>query len=36
MEIKIKPVIIDIKPYTPQYDEVKGAKTPEWINKLEY
>ncbi len=28
--------IIDIKPYTPQYDEVKNAKTPEWINKLKY
>ncbi len=28
--------IIDIKPYTPQYDEVKDVKTPEWINKLKY
>ncbi len=28
--------IIDIKPYTPQYDEVKDAKAPAWINELEY
>jgi tRNA (adenine37-N6)-methyltransferase len=28
--------IIDIKPYTPQYDEVKDVKIPEWINKLKY
>lgn len=28
--------IIDIKPYTPQYDSVKNAKTPDWINKLDY
>ena len=26
--------ILDIKPYTPQYDEVKRAKVPDWINKL--
>ncbi len=26
--------IIDIKPYTPQYDEVKNAKIPKWVNKL--
>ena len=26
--------ILDIKPYTPQYDEVKGAKVPDWVNKL--
>lgn len=26
--------IIDIKPYTPQYDEVENAKVPEWVNKL--
>ena len=28
--------IIDIKPYTPQYDKVKDVKTPEWIDKLKY
>lgn len=28
--------IIDIKPYTPQYDLVKNARVPKWINKLEY
>ncbi len=28
--------IIDIKPYTPQYDYVKTAKTPAWVNKLKY
>ena len=28
--------IIDLKPYTPQYDRVEDAKTPEWINKLKY
>lgn len=26
--------ILDIKPYTPQYDLVKGAKVPKWVNKL--
>ncbi len=26
--------ILDIKPYTPQYDLVKGAKVPEWVKKL--
>lgn len=26
--------IIDIKPYTPQYDEVKKAKVPNWVSKL--
>jgi tRNA-Thr(GGU) m(6)t(6)A37 methyltransferase TsaA len=28
--------IIDIKPYTPQYDEVKEVEIPDWVNKLEY
>ncbi len=28
--------IIDIKPYTPQYDNVNNVKTPEWIDKLKY
>ena len=28
--------IIDIKPYTPQYDKVEDAKTLEWIYKLKY
>lgn len=26
--------IIDIKPYTPQYDKVEKAKVPEWVSKL--
>lgn len=26
--------IIDIKPYTTQYDQVKTAKVPSWINRL--
>lgn len=26
--------ILDIKPYTPQYDEVKKAKVPNWVSKL--
>lgn len=28
--------ILDIKPYTPQYDAVTDAKVPDWINKLDY
>jgi len=28
--------IIDIKPYTPQYDAAPDAKVPEWVNKLDY
>lgn len=28
--------ILDIKPYTPQYDLVANAKVPDWVNKLEY
>src|SRR3989344_6799839 len=28
--------IVDIKPYTPQYDTVVSAKTPDWVNKLDY
>jgi len=27
--------IIDIKPYWPVYDEVKGIKIPKWVNKLD-
>ncbi len=26
--------IIDLKPYTPQYDKVEGAKVPSWVSKL--
>lgn len=26
--------ILDIKPYTPQYDKVDKAKVPSWVNKL--
>lgn len=28
--------ILDIKPYTPQYDAAHNPKVPEWINKLDY
>ena len=28
--------ILDIKPYTPQYDAVADAKIPDWTNKLDY
>lgn len=28
--------ILDIKPYTPQYDSVTDPKVPDWINKLDY
>lgn len=28
--------ILDIKPYTPQYDSVSNAKVPDWVNKLDY
>lgn len=28
--------ILDIKPYTPQYDEVKQAKVPNWVSKLTF
>lgn len=26
--------IIDIKPYTPQYDEIRNSKVPAWVEKL--
>ena len=28
--------IIDMKPYTPQYDAAPNAKVPDWVSKLEY
>ena len=28
--------ILDLKPYTPQYDSVPNAKVPSWVNKLDY
>lgn len=28
--------IIDIKPYTPQYDAAPNAKVPDWVNRLDY
>lgn len=28
--------ILDIKPYTPQYDSVSDAKVPDWVHKLDY
>lgn len=29
-------LILDIKPYTPQYDRIENAKVPDWVNKLDY
>ena len=28
--------ILDIKPYTPQYDSVPNVKVPSWVSKLDY
>lgn len=28
--------ILDIKPYTPQYDTVANVKIPDWVNKLDF
>jgi tRNA-Thr(GGU) m(6)t(6)A37 methyltransferase TsaA len=28
--------IIDVKPYTPQYDLRENVRVPEWVNRLEY
>jgi len=28
--------ILDIKPYTPQYDAANKVKVPEWVGKLDY
>ncbi len=28
--------ILDVKPYTPQYDVVPNAKVPDWVGKLDY
>lgn len=28
--------ILDLKPYTPQYDAVSDATVPEWVGKLDY
>lgn len=28
--------IIDLKPYTPQYDKIENGKIPEWVNKLQF
>lgn len=28
--------ILDIKPYTPQYDRPKNVKVPSWVSKLDY
>lgn len=28
--------ILDIKPYTPQYDFVRNVKVPAWVNQLDY
>lgn len=36
LDVIDKTPILDIKPYTPQYDTASGAKVPDWVNKLEY
>lgn len=28
--------VLDIKPYTPQYDAVSDARVPDWLDKLAY
>ncbi len=28
--------ILDIKPYTPQYDAVSNVRVPDWVSKLDY
>jgi|SRR3989344_5292618 len=28
--------ILDVKPYTPQYDAALDPKVPDWVNKLDY
>ncbi len=28
--------ILDIKPYTPQYDAASNVKIPDWVSKLDY
>lgn len=28
--------ILDLKPYTPQYDVARDAIVPEWVSKLDY
>ena len=28
--------ILDIKPYTPQYDAASNVKVPDWVGKLDY
>ena len=28
--------ILDIKPYTQQYDKVDNVRVPDWVNKLDY
>lgn len=36
LDVIDKTPILDLKPYTPQYDAVKKAKFPEWVRKLDY
>lgn len=36
LDVVNKTPILDIKPYTPQYDFVGNAKVPAWVNKLDY
>jgi len=28
--------VLDVKPYTPQYDSAADTKVPDWVNKLDY
>lgn len=34
LDIVDRTPIIDVKPYTPRYDEIRNAKVPAWIKKL--
>ena len=36
LDVINKTPILDIKPYTPQYDFVADAKVPAWVGKLDY
>lgn len=36
LDILDKTPILDIKPYTPQYDDVRGTRVPSWVRKLTF
>ncbi len=36
LDVVDKTPILDLKPYTPQYDSVESAIVPDWVNKLDY